>query len=57
MDVMIHQIFIPDIIRTRKLWNKIIKWLEYSGRARAAAELNRQGKYDIARKLMAENID
>ena len=36
------------------MWNKIFKWFEDVGTARAAAELARQGKYDLARKMMAE---
>lgn len=39
------------------MWDKIIRWFENAGRARAAAELARQGKYDIARKLMTEKYE
>jgi hypothetical protein len=34
------------------MWNNIIKFFETSGRARAAAELVRQGRPDLARKIM-----
>jgi hypothetical protein len=34
------------------MWKKIISWFESAGRARAAAELARQGRHDLARKIM-----
>ena len=36
------------------MWKKIMKWFEMVGTARAAAELSRQGHYDIARKLILD---
>jgi hypothetical protein len=37
------------------MWKKIITWFENAGRARAAAELARQGRPDLARKIMLGN--
>jgi len=34
------------------MWLKIISWFERAGRARAAAEFARQGRHDLARKIM-----
>ena len=34
------------------MWNQIILFFERAGRARAAAEFARQGRHDIARKIM-----
>jgi hypothetical protein len=34
------------------MWQKIISWFERAGRARAAAEFARQGRHDLARKIM-----
>lgn len=34
------------------MWNKIIKMFENAGRSRTAAELARQGRPDLARKIM-----
>ena len=36
------------------MWKKLMKWFEAIGTARAAAELSRQGHYDVARKLMMD---
>lgn len=36
------------------MWKKLVKWFEAAGKARAAAELARQGKHDLARKMIAE---
>lgn len=36
------------------IWNKIVRFFEAAGRARAAAELSRHGHYDLARKIMLE---
>ena len=39
------------------MWQKILKWFEDAGRARAAAELARQGRHDLACKIMlGENL-
>jgi hypothetical protein len=37
------------------MWKKLIKWFEAVGTARAAAELARNGHYEIARKMMLED--
>jgi hypothetical protein len=37
------------------MWQKIISWFEAAGRARAAAELARQGRHDLARKIILES--
>jgi hypothetical protein len=37
------------------MWNKIIKFFERVGRAKAADELIRQGRPDLARKIMIGN--
>ena len=34
------------------MWNKIIRFFERAGRARAAAEFARMGRHDIAKKIM-----
>jgi hypothetical protein len=34
------------------MWNKVIQWFENAGRARAAAEFSRQGRHDLAKKIM-----
>jgi hypothetical protein len=34
------------------MWKKLTKWFESIGRARAAAEFARQGRYDLARKII-----
>ena len=34
------------------MWNFIVRFFEKAGRARAAAEFARMGRYDIARKIM-----
>lgn len=34
------------------MWKKIITWFERAGRARAASEFARQGRHDLARKIM-----
>jgi hypothetical protein len=34
---------------------KIMNWFERVGTARAAAELSRQGHYELAKKMMLEN--
>lgn len=34
------------------MWQKIIEFFERAGRARAAAEFARQGRHDLARKIM-----
>lgn len=36
------------------MWKKIMNWCEAVGTARAAAELSRQGYYDLAKKMMLE---
>ena len=36
------------------MWQKVLTWFEAAGRARAAAELARQGRPDLAHKLMME---
>lgn len=36
------------------MWNKICKWFEKVGTARAAAELSRLGHHDAAKKLILE---
>jgi hypothetical protein len=36
------------------MWQKIISWFEAAGRAKAAAELARQGRHDLAHKLIME---
>jgi hypothetical protein len=36
------------------MWAKIVSFFEKAGRARAAAEFARQGRHDIARKIMLE---
>jgi hypothetical protein len=39
------------------MWQRIIALFERTGRARAAAELARQGRHDLARKIMlGENL-
>lgn len=39
------------------MWQRIIALFERSSRARAAAELARQGRHDLARKIMlGENL-
>jgi hypothetical protein len=39
------------------IWNNIIRTFENVGRAKAAAELTRQGRPDLARKIMAKECD
>lgn len=34
------------------MWQRIIAMFERAGRARAAAEFARQGRHDLARKIM-----
>jgi hypothetical protein len=34
------------------MWNMIIEFFEKAGRARAAAEFARQGRHDLAKKIM-----
>jgi hypothetical protein len=34
------------------MWKKIIQFFERAGRARAAAELARMGRHDLARKVL-----
>jgi hypothetical protein len=34
------------------MWKNIVAWFESSGRARAAAELTRRGRPDLAHKIM-----
>jgi hypothetical protein len=34
------------------MWNFIVRFFEKAGRARAAAEFARQGRHDLARKIM-----
>jgi hypothetical protein len=34
------------------MWNRIIKFFERTGRARAAAEFARMGRHDLAKKIM-----
>ena len=36
------------------MWQKIIAWFERAGRARAAAEFARQGRHDLARKILLD---
>lgn len=36
------------------MWNKIWKWCEMMGTARAAAELSRSGHYELAKKMILE---
>lgn len=36
------------------MFTKLMNWFELVGTARAAAELSRQGRYDLARKLMTD---
>lgn len=36
------------------MWNKMIKWFEAVGTARAAAELARNGHYELAQKMILE---
>lgn len=39
------------------IWNKIVKFFEAAGRARAAGEFARLGRHDLARKIMLEDRD
>lgn len=34
------------------MWNRILRWFEDVGTARAAAELARQGRHDLAQKMI-----
>lgn len=34
------------------MWDFIVRFFEKAGRARAAAEFARQGRHDLARKIM-----
>lgn len=36
------------------MFNRIMNWFERIGTARAAAELTRQGHYELAKKLMLD---
>ena len=36
------------------MWNKIITFFERTGRVRAAAEFARQGRHDLARRILLE---
>lgn len=37
------------------MWQKLLLWFEDVGTARAAAELARQGRHDLAQKMILEN--
>lgn len=37
------------------IWNKIVRFFETAGRARAAGEFARLGRYDLAKKIMLED--
>jgi|AntAceMinimDraft_12_1070368.scaffolds.fasta_scaffold91519_1 hypothetical protein len=37
------------------MWNRIVKFFERMGRARAAAEFARMGRHDLAKKIMLED--
>jgi len=39
----------------KKIWNYLMSVAESFGKARAATTLARMGKYEEARKIMAEN--
>jgi hypothetical protein len=41
----------------KNLWESILMFLESMGRARAAAELTRLGKYDEARRLFDKDTE
>jgi len=34
------------------MWKRIVGFFEHAGRCRAAAEFARQGRHDLARKIM-----
>ncbi len=36
------------------MWQKLLSWFEDVGTARAAAELARQGRHDLAQKMILE---
>jgi|LauGreDrversion4_2_1035121.scaffolds.fasta_scaffold320982_3 hypothetical protein len=38
-----------------KFWNFLMDWSESINRARAAAALSRAGRYEEAKRLMADN--
>jgi len=38
-----------------KFWNYLMAWAESFGRARAAAELSRSGRYEEAKRLVARD--
>jgi hypothetical protein len=41
----------------RKIWEGVLEFFESLGRARAAAELARLGKYEEARKLFEKDTE
>jgi hypothetical protein len=43
--------------RMKEIWESIVDFFEDLGRARAAAELARLGKYDEARKLYEQDTE
>ena len=43
--------------RMKEIWESIVDFFESIGRARAAAELTRLGKYDEARRLFDKDIE
>ncbi len=38
------------------MWKRFTAWFEDIGRARAAAELVRQGKHELARKVILKEV-
>ena len=43
--------------RMKEIWESIVDFFESIGRARAAAELTRLGKYDEARRLFDKDTE